>query len=101
MYVEFALEQPGRFGLMFSAELDKARHPDLAQASKRLHDLLEAGVSRVAPSRDPQVVATAAWSLVHGLAHLLLAQQLGALDESSRRTMIEAVTRLFGEGLRG
>jgi len=100
-YVRFALEQPGRFALMFSASLDKARHPELQSAAAALYQRLARAVQTAAPSREPQVATLAAWSLVHGLAQLLLDRQLSESAQAGMgaQELTERVTRLFAEGL--
>jgi len=84
-YVEFALRNPAHFRVMFSAELaDQSRHPSLSAASRAVHDVL---VQCIAEGQergffveaDPLELAFAAWSLVHGLAVLLV-------DGRGRRT---------------
>lgn len=60
-YVRFALEQPQRFRLMFAVE----QHPELQMLS-----LLEKAFSGL--GGEGQYAAAAAWSLVHGLALLVL-----------------------------
>ncbi|PTS82033.1 TetR family transcriptional regulator [Pseudomonas sp. HMWF032] len=92
-YVRFALAQPGHFGLMFGATLDKRRYPELQQASAALHARLAAAVQVAAPQRAQPVATLAAWSLVHGLAHLLQEQQLSEALGTDELT--EQVTRLF------
>lgn len=71
-YVDFALEHPQRFRLMFGGHLRFSRHRALAAVAARPYRaLLDA--FRAQPSiADPEKAAAAAWSLVHGLAHLLL-----------------------------
>ncbi|MEX6503863.1 TetR/AcrR family transcriptional regulator [Pseudomonas zhanjiangensis] len=100
-YVHFALEQPGRFALMFGATLDKARYPELQQAAQALHQRLAQAVHAAAPERDPLVATLAAWSLVHGLAHLLQDRQLGERMGAglSAEELSARVTALFVEGL--
>jgi AcrR family transcriptional regulator len=100
-YVEFALAQPGRFALMFSAGLDKARYPELQQAATELYELLGQAVGAAAPTRDPLVATLAAWSLVHGLAQLLLDRQLSEAMRGglSAAELSQRVTRLFAESL--
>lgn len=100
-YVAFALEQPGRFALMFSPGLDKSRHPELQAAALQLFDLLREAVRQAAPKRDVQIATLAAWSLVHGLSQLLLDRQLSEtlLGEQPADALSEQVTRLFTEGL--
>src|SRR5256885_3581879 len=77
-YVQFALRNPAHFRVMFSAELvDKSRHQTLQAASRAMHDFL---VQCVVDGQeqgsfvegDPLELAFAAWSLVHGLAVLLI-----------------------------
>lgn len=100
-YVRFALEQPGRFALMFGATPDKARHPALQQAATALYQRLVQAVRETAPGRDPLVTTLAAWSLVHGLAQLLQDRQLGEEMGGglSAAELGERVTRLFVDGL--
>lgn len=100
-YVRYALEQPGRFALMFGAGLDKVRHPGLQEAAMALYQRLALVVQQTAPGRDPQVATLAAWSLVHGLAQLLQQRQLSEAMGAglSVKELAERVTRLFVEGL--
>ena len=102
-YVRFALEQPGRFALMFGAGLDKTRYPQLQQAALALYRRLAQAVHETAPAREPEVATLAAWSLVHGLAQLLLDRQLSEAvqDGLSAAELSERVTRMFADGLQG
>ena len=68
-YVRFALEEPQRFRLMFGGVLPLAKYPGLAIAAKAAHQVL---VDAFRDLPRPEVAAAAAWSLVHGLSHLLL-----------------------------
>jgi len=102
-YVRFALEQPGRFALMFGAGLDKTRYPQLQQAALALYRRLAQAVHETAPAREPEVATLAAWSLVHGLAQLLLDRQLSETVQGglSAAELSERVTRMFADGLQG
>ena len=71
-YVRFALAHPQRFRLMFGGLLKLARYPELARASASAHGALVAAMRAQKEIQDPDTAAAAAWSLVHGLAHLLL-----------------------------
>ncbi|TMB30329.1 MAG: TetR/AcrR family transcriptional regulator [Deltaproteobacteria bacterium] len=77
-YVQFAVRNPAHFRVMFTAELaDKSRHPSLQAASRAMHDFLvqciEDGQREgFFVEGDPLELAFAAWSLVHGLAVLLV-----------------------------
>ena len=77
-YVQFAVQNPAHFRVMFSAELvDKSRHQTLQAASRAMHDFL---VQCIVDGQrqgffvkgDPLEHAFAAWSLVHGCAVLLI-----------------------------
>ncbi len=100
-YVHFALEQPGRFALMFASSLDKTRHSGLQQAATALYERLADAVGEAAPGRDRQVATLASWSLVHGLAQLLQEQQMSEAMRAGlgAAELSERVTRLFVEGL--
>jgi AcrR family transcriptional regulator len=84
-YVRFALEHPQRFRLMFGGHLSMARHRELGEAAAHPYQaLLDA--FRTQPSiAEPEKAAAAAWSLVHGLAHLLLEGQFArqAVDRTA------------------
>src|SRR5207237_9381160 len=77
-YVEFAVQNPAHFRVMFSAEMvDKSRHPSLQAASRRIHDFLVQSIEEgqeqgFIVEGDPLELAFAAWSLVHGCAVLLI-----------------------------
>jgi len=68
-YVRFALEQPQRFRLMFGGVLPLAKYPELRAAAEGAYQAL---VTAFQELPKPEVAAAAAWSLVHGLSHLLL-----------------------------
>jgi AcrR family transcriptional regulator len=71
-YVGFALAHPQRFRLMFGGRIALDRHEALRQAADRAYGALLDAFRAGTGVRDPAVSAAAAWSLVHGLAHLLL-----------------------------
>jgi AcrR family transcriptional regulator len=99
-YVAFALRNPNLFRLMFSAELapdpddGKTRHAfDLFR--DRLADFLRENAPGIAPS---PALETMAWSLVHGLAILLLDNRLPGTAER-HPSLIDEVTALFADQL--
>jgi len=75
-YVDFALAKPGMFRLMFSPMLSARRDDqDLRAAAQAAFATLSRGVGALAdapPSAKTPAAAIAAWSLVHGLSHLIL-----------------------------
>ena len=88
-YVRFALEQPQRFRLMFGGVLPLAKYPELGTAAKAAHGGLM-GAFKDLPR--PELAAAAAWSLVHGLSHLLLDGHFAAQDrEAFVREVLGAV----------
>jgi len=77
-YIGFALAEPAVFRLMFSDAVDKAAHPELAAAARGSFAGLRAAVARVHGTERADAIAAGRWALVHGLAHLLLEDQLPA-----------------------
>jgi AcrR family transcriptional regulator len=71
-YVRFGLAHPARFRLMFGGRLQLSEHPGLREASRHAYDALLQAVRARQDLPDPELAAAAAWSLVHGLANLLL-----------------------------
>ncbi|MBB3665257.1 AcrR family transcriptional regulator [Prauserella sediminis] len=70
-YVNFALRRPAVFRLMFGNECDEA-DSDRVQASQALHALLNDVLDLLFPGQASPELATALWSLAHGLAFLHL-----------------------------
>lgn len=100
-YVAFALEKSALFRLMFGPEIaDKASYPELRAASDEAFAVLTREVFRVRPT-ETQVFdrAVAAWSLVHGLATLLIDGQIRV--EATDPDAFDAATliRRFGRFL--
>jgi AcrR family transcriptional regulator len=100
-YVRFAIENPEHFGIMFRVELLDDRDPEFVRASDRAYRPLVATVDRAAREgylvdAEPAIVATSAWSLVHGLAALWLGGRMqhrtGVRDVDA---LAAAVTKLF------
>ncbi len=93
-YVDFALARPGMFRLMFSPLIAKAElYPELRAASDEAFAQLRRGVKSRAAEGEGQgegldAAAIAAWSLVHGLAHLILD---GVLPKESAQAFKQAI----------
>ena len=69
-YVNFALAHPQRFRLMFGGMLSFETHPALRENALASYAALEKAFA--GQGIDAAKAAAAAWSLVHGLASLLL-----------------------------
>lgn len=85
VYVAFALENRPYFEVMFRSGLDKGRYPGLAESSGATFAALVDAVSQMQEagaikSGNPQILALHLWSLVHGLASLLVDDQIDAAE---------------------
>jgi AcrR family transcriptional regulator len=87
-YVQFALERPALFRIMFGEPCD--RDSDERVAATAAVSLYVRGiVERSFPDADPEALATAIWALVHGLAFLHLD---GKLEASTPSVVADRVT---------
>ena len=89
-YVDFALARPGMFRLMFSSLMAKRElYPELQTAADEAFAQLRHGVQSQAPEAENfDADALAAWSLVHGLSHLILD---GVLPKESAEAFKQAI----------
>lgn len=98
-YVDFALTYPGRFQMMFSNKRLVADDERLRQAVKAAYREFEVVVEELAAQAPPmsakqsKIVATVAWSTVHGFAKLALEGKFGAADTEAGRREIMATLR--------
>lgn len=104
-YVQFALDEPALFRLMFSAELGtfKDEYPELVARGKQVHDLMRVTVEEIlSEAKDAtaelETSCAAAWSLVHGLAFLLIDRGI-KVSPHETGVLVDGVTRLFARGL--
>ena len=86
-YVEFALDRPAHFAVMFAPDLLDFDDPELLDASNVTFGQLRAGAEGLEPGRRPDLAAAvlAGWALVHGIATLALT---GNLDRSGVRALL-------------
>jgi len=99
-YVRFALDRPGVFRIMFRRELvEHERFPEVAVAGERAFSALLRLVDRVGGVGSTEVRASLQWSLVHGLATLLIDGKLGELapDRSARLAHADLVMQRFAD----
>jgi AcrR family transcriptional regulator len=80
-YVRFALAHPQRFRLMFGGLVPIAKHPALQAAAAATYGAL---VDAFSDLQRPELAAAAAWSLVHGLSHLLLDGHFSSAENRER-----------------
>jgi AcrR family transcriptional regulator len=87
-YVQFALERPALFRIMFGEPCDRDNDERVA-ATAAVSLYVRAIVERAFPQSDAEALATAVWALVHGLAFLHLD---GKLDAASPSVVADRVT---------
>jgi len=104
-YVQFALDEPALFRLMFSAELGqfKDQYSELVARGKQVHDMMRVAVEEILAesgesAEEAFAACVAAWSLVHGLAFLLIDRAIKPPPHETE-ALIDAVTRMFATGL--
>ena len=87
VYVEFALDRPAHFAVMFAPTVLDQTDPELTAAMDATFGLLRQGVDELpGPAREDAAAAViASWSLVHGLATLALN---GNLDRAGVRALV-------------
>jgi AcrR family transcriptional regulator len=87
-YVRFAGTHRALFELVFEAGVDKARHPEIAEAERPIDDAFLACVRALSDGDEETVerLATAIEATAHGHAMLLLDGRLGEGGEAVERT---------------
>lgn len=106
-YVSFALDHPNRFRVLSHPLVsNKASFPELRDASERTfvvlrQAIIDAQAEGTVRSDDPATVALAAWSMAHGLAILLVDQQLqGKGYAADPQQLTDNILEHLYEGLR-
>jgi AcrR family transcriptional regulator len=96
VYIGFAISDPAHFKVTFSGVIEKEKeYPAFVEMSKKTFDLVvriieacqAAGVLKPGPA---DVLAVSVWSLVHGIASLLIEDQIShtVLDRISVRALL-------------
>lgn len=80
-YVQFALDWPQHFQVMFDLPACATKYPEYNSAGKACFDTLlgfviAAQADKAIPAGDPQPQALLAWSIVHGVAKLAVSGHL-------------------------
>lgn len=102
-YVQFALEHPEEYRVMFSTEL--AADPKIAPASRNdVFAFLREGIAmlqrqRLVRAGDPQAMALTAWAMVHGLVMLALDGQVRGKGAPSTEELTLIATNLLMFGM--
>jgi AcrR family transcriptional regulator len=83
-YVHFALAEPGHFGVMFRTDLLNNDDELLTYARQRAFGMLHDPLARMQWATDSvglHAATLASWSIVHGLATLVLSGNLPEIDQ--------------------
>lgn len=67
-YFQFATSYPAHFQVMFGAEIDKRKYPQLLAAACNTLDLLTSTTEKI--TSNPKKLLMATWSMFHGLSVL-------------------------------
>lgn len=105
-YVRFATARPGRYQIMFGRDiLNRDLHPELCAAADRafatlLREIEAAQRGGVVRSDGASaLIAAGAWSVVHGLADLLLSGRLNDIADGDAQGLTTQLGRMMFEGL--
>ncbi|MFF3918616.1 TetR/AcrR family transcriptional regulator [Streptomyces sp. NPDC001852] len=91
-YLEFALDNPGMYELMFRHDLLESGHLGLRETSLPLFRVLAELVGEVRPGADARRVAGALWANLHGMAQLWRWRSLQlAVGEDDFGALLDAV----------
>ena len=98
-YLQFALDDPGRFKLMFSGALEEEReHPDYLAIAQKNISLFEeiikyCQINGQLPEGKVEIIAVKIWSLVHGFVNLVLEDQFPTeyLQDKYIKDLLKAV----------
>ena len=100
-YYDFAEANPAHFRLMFGGSLEnKEKYTSLVEIEHKGYEIVQDAVGECmklpdAPDMPPEIVRLACWSLVHGLANLLLNNVTNddiPNDEAKRAVVCEVIS---------
>jgi len=102
-YVVFACDEPSLFKLMFGPAIEeKPAHPGLNEAGCACFDALRQAVKAARffdGDRQLRDVSLACWSLVHGLASLIVDGRLAEENAGTPEAMATRLTQLLSDSL--
>ena len=105
-YLRFAFDNPEYYDLMFIMDMGSpAAEHDAPRPGLDTYDLLRQQVKRCQdagsmPRYDLEAAALALWSMVHGIAALVVKQRLGMIPEKVRPMLVDAAYEFGLEGMR-
>lgn len=101
VYIAFALRHRGVYQLMFSDEIQKSEYPELREIAESGFQSLQEHVMALNPTLHAGGATITVWGLVHGIAHLILDNQLKH-DEvfgQSHTQLVDLAMRILTAGL--
>ncbi len=96
-YIRFACRDPALFRLMFGAARPRG-HPELQRAAGAAYAVLAGRVALMADADRRADLTLACWSLVHGMASLLVDGQLPGREAEAVGVVARATGALLREG---
>ncbi|HVJ98193.1 MAG TPA: TetR/AcrR family transcriptional regulator [Acidimicrobiia bacterium] len=96
-YVQFAVDHPAHFEVMWRPDLYRADDADLLAAEAQTSALLYGPAGEEFPDSDTTRVATAGWAFVHGFASLWINGNLKHLGDDPIAAARSAATALFSQ----
>ena len=96
-YLNFAIQNPALFDLIFSSAPMAGLESDLKQGTAFSYEVLRNACAPFVPrGQDPMVIETQVWSLIHGYTHLYMASRFGPVDLTQQaRGPFDAVMALL------
>src|ERR1700761_812413 len=99
-YVQFAMHQRGIYQLMFSDEIQKSAYPELLSIAERAFESLQRRISALNPHLPAAAATITVWAQIHGIAHLILDNQLKRhIEDPEHDNLIEVATNVLVAGL--
>ncbi len=103
-YVQFALEWPEHFSVMFEYCDSLDSYPDYAASGQRAFQVLLDNIAAAQkagqlPAVDARMLALTAWSMVHGIAKLAIGHRLPFKTEDAVLEFTTFATRALNDGL--
>lgn len=104
-YVKFAIAHPAHYRVMFNSfRVEKENYPSLNTVAREafaemVHAITAGQAIGVIQPSDPRQLAWISWSLVHGLALLLIDRQLPIVDEQEISSLVSMATHSLIYGL--
>jgi AcrR family transcriptional regulator len=101
VYIAFALRHRGAYQLMFSDEVQKSEYPELREIAEAGFQSLQEHVTALNPILHASGATITVWGLLHGIAHLILDNQLkhDEPEDPGHTTLIDLATRILVAGL--